>query len=355
MTNQTISDAQIRAAFIARSEGSPSHDLAERIGAQARKVRQQPRLVVLPGGLGIQPERLLWAAAISATSLALVGGLLLAGRQPDDQAVVPPIETPSATPSTSLSAPPPSVSPSESPAPPASPEPTPPQEPSAPPTVAVDPRLVVDAPAVTVAGDVRVRSKPTVDASSAKLEPLLPVGIRLLVIEAPVTADGYAWYHVIPLDAGYPKGWVAAGSRDGDPWIAFDQIDCPELPVAARNLMSAEVYAGLRCFGNRDIEVTGDASCYAADVDATITGPSWLSTDYVCSFLLDGSQMPFYLDGINLELPVDQHVQVTGHFGDPQSSTCVWAVDPPAPDPSEVTASCRAMFVATDWKALPID
>jgi hypothetical protein len=94
MTDDTFSDAQIRAAFIARSEGSPSPDLADRIGVATRRTRQLPKLVVLPAESAFQPERLLWAAAISATSLALVGGLLFAGRQPDEQtSVVPPAFT----------------------------------------------------------------------------------------------------------------------------------------------------------------------------------------------------------------------------------------------------------------------
>ena len=27
----------------------------------------------------------------------------------------------------------------------------------------------------------------------------------------------------------------------------------------------------------------------------------------------------------------------------------------PAPDQAEITATCRAMFVATDWRSVPID
>src|SRR6187551_1435715 len=154
MTDDTFSDAQIRAAFIARSEGSPSPDLADRIGAATRRTRQLPKLVVLPGGIGIQPERLLWAAAISATSLALVGGLLFAGRQPDEQtSVVPPPSpsqpfaspsTPSADPSTS-----PLPSPSDAPSPPAEPTTSPPASP------AVDPGFRPDTAVLTLTGDLR--------------------------------------------------------------------------------------------------------------------------------------------------------------------------------------------------------
>jgi hypothetical protein len=349
MTPQSITDAQIRAAFIARSTGTSSPDLAERIHSATRAARQQPRLVVLPGGLGIQPQRLLWAAAISATSLAVLGGLLLAGRQPDDQAVVPP-PSPTVTPS---DVPQPSSPPSESPAPPASPEPTPSVEPTPTPVVVVDPALGVDKGAITLVGDLRVRSLPTVDDSSARLEPLLPAGVPLLVIEEPVVADGYAWYHVIPRAPGYPTGWVAARSRDGEAWIAADQPECPESPLDVTELSALGPYGGLVCFGNNEIEVTGSVTCDLADVDVTIVGPSWLHDNWTCSFVLDDSQVYFYpATDVPIGFPtIEQPTVVTGHFADPEASACVWGVDPPAPDPAEVIAACRADFVVTNMES----
>ena len=348
MTNENLSDAQIRAAFIARSEGSPSHDLAERIGAQARKARQQPRLLVLPGGLGIQPERLLWAAAISATSLALVGGLLLAGRQPDEQTSVIPPASPSqpvASPST------PSADPSTGPVPSPSAQPTPVV--TNPP---VDPTLDLESFAVTLVDQLRVRSQPTVAESSAKLEPLLPAGAKLFVIEESVAADGYAWYHVLTDTAGYPSGWVAAASRDGEPWIAAAPADCPSLPLDPAEFASLGRYAGLACFGDNEIEMNGEVMCQTADVDVTISGPTWLRSDRFCAFYLADGTMEIYDDGAGLpDGPGRNNGIITGHFADPQASSCVWVVDPPAPDPKEITTTCRAMFVATAWKSVPID
>jgi len=348
MTDQTFSDAQVRAAFIARSEGSPSPDLADRIGAATRRTRQLPKLVVLPGGIGIQPERLLWAAAISATSLALVGGLLFAGRQPDEQtSVVPPPSpsqpiaspsTPSADPSTS-----PLPSPSDAPSPPAEPTSRPPASP------AVDPGFRPDTAVVTLTGDLRVRSKPGTGSDSAKLEPLLRAGVRLLVIEAAVDADGYAWYHVLPFEPGYPSGWVAAGSRDGEAWVGADQTPCPTTPVDRAELGSLGIYGGLACFGDREIQVTGLITCSLADVDFTVTGPSWLSIDSTCE--LDGEEgllpYPFNPDGLALTYPTQGRFKLTGHFADPQSSLCHWAIDPPAQDPAEIVAGCRSDFVVT--------
>jgi hypothetical protein len=347
MTDQSFSDAQIRAAFIARSEGSPSPELADRIGAATRRTRQLRKLVVLPGGLGIQPERLLWAAAISATSLALVGGLLFAGRQPDEQtSVVPP-----PSPSLAVTSPPtPSADPSTTPLPSPSDAPTP-----AVTNPPVDPTLDLESFAITLVDQLRVRSQPTVAESSAKLEPLLPAGLKLFVIEESVAADGYAWYHVMPVESGYPSGWVAAGSRDGEAWIEAAPSDCPSLPVEPIEMDALGVFGGLACFGNNEIQLMGEVSCQAADVDLTIGGPSWLRGDQFCTFSGGDGTHQIHDGGAGLPGQGSSNGIVTGHYADPQSSSCAWAVDPPAPDQAEITATCRAMFVATDWRSVPID
>jgi hypothetical protein len=342
MTDQRLTDAQIRAAFEVRAAGSPSPELAERIAVETRRLRQQPRLTLLPGGLGSTTQRLLWAAVISATSLALVGGLLLAGSQNDDQTSVLPTGSPTATPS---EVPEPTAAASEAPSP--SPEATPSIEPTAPPPI-VDPMLDIDRAAVTLVSELRVRSEPTVGESSARLEPLLPAGLQLLVIEESVAADGYAWYHVIPFDPSYPTGWVAAGSREGESWIAPDQTACPALPLDAASLASLKPSGGLACYGDMDIEVTGPVTCSEADIDYTIGGPSWMGSNSYCAFVLGDSQMQIHLDGVAAELSTSPVPQVvTGHFADPEANTCEWVVDPPVPPRTEITAACRTMFVVT--------
>jgi anti-sigma factor RsiW len=71
----------------------------------------------------------------------------------------------------------------------------------------------------------RVRTAPTVDDSrSAKLEPLLGLGVELRIVEGPVVADDYEWYRVEAMD-GYPhRGWVAAADHDGEPWIEDPEV-----------------------------------------------------------------------------------------------------------------------------------
>ena len=148
----------------------------------------------------------------------------------------------------------------------------------------VDPTLDLESFAVTLVDQLRVRSQPTVAESSAKLEPLLPAGVRLFVIEESVAADGYAWYHVLPVDPGYPSGWVAAASRDGEPWIEAAPSECPSLPIEPLEMDSLGVYGGLACFGDNEIQLMGEVSCQTADVDLTIGGPSWLRGDRYCTF-----------------------------------------------------------------------
>jgi hypothetical protein len=70
----------------------------------------------------------------------------------------------------------------------------------------------------------RVRSKPGISDDSIMYEPRLKKGTRFGYIEGPVAASGYQWYLVdlgadSPLRDGVTQGWVAAGDRDGTPWI----------------------------------------------------------------------------------------------------------------------------------------
>ena len=251
---------------------------------------------------------------------------------------------------------PPTQAPSDSAVPSASPEPSPVDARSDGPP-AYEPGLGANVAAITLVGDLRVRSLPSVGESSARLEPLLPAGVRLYVVNGGVAADGYSWYKVIPADSAYPTGWVAAGSREGEPWIGSDTTSCPESPVDAADISALEPWGGLLCYGVDEIQVTGVATCALGDVDNTIGGPTWLRSDAYCAFEDGGSpSFFFHPDGVPIGYPFDgQNVIVTGHFSDNQASDCEWGVDPPAPDPDVVVAMCRAMFVVTDMQGLPID
>ncbi len=114
---------------------------------------------------------------------------------------------------------------------------------------------------VTVSPDLRVRSAPRVADDSAKYEPLLPSGTELTVIGGPVAASGYTWYEVIPVDltlsGGHASGWVAAGDKDGTPWIALRTATTPAAELAISTVPRAtadpakakEAAASVNAFG----------------------------------------------------------------------------------------------------------
>ena len=117
--NQTrFTDHDIRAAFLARSDGAPSAELLERIAAGARTTRQHRPIFRLPRfAHSSMASRLAWAAVLGAAVLALIGLLALgSGRLADLTSVPPPPNSvaPSASaprPSASTTSPP-SASPS---------------------------------------------------------------------------------------------------------------------------------------------------------------------------------------------------------------------------------------------------
>lgn len=209
--------------------------------------------------------------------------------------------------------------------------------------------IAIDSAVRTATDRLRVRSAPGVGAASVKLEPLLPVRTLLFVIEGPVGADGYAWYHAMPFDGIAPTGWVAAAAHDGTPWLAPVSLSCPTPPLDGQAILDLSTFGGLICFGNREIQLVGDVTCELGDVDMVFAGPTWIRHDRHCSIDLGGETRSFFDGGIEgLGLPTHGRGVVTGHFDDPEARSCIWGgVDGPSPDPASVVANCRAMFVAT--------
>jgi hypothetical protein len=62
-----------------------------------------------------------------------------------------------------------------------------------------------------------LRSAPGTGADSTILPGRLWPGMRFAVREGPVEASDYRWYRVL---VGELNGWAAAGSREGEPWLA---------------------------------------------------------------------------------------------------------------------------------------
>lgn len=310
------------------------------------------------------------AVTLLATATALV--LILAGC--GSQAVTPgptdsPVATGSSVPSTapSVAASPSSEPPSSSGGPTSTPIPSTAGGPTPSPTIA---RLARDSIAVVVTDDLVVRSKPGVGPDSKVLSPKLGTGREVFVVAGPRTASGYQWYQIEPLrarsDTGdLPFGWVAAASRNGQPWLAAEASACPPLPDDYATFTGTPSLVALACFGNKPISfearlASPEATC-GVDIGWTIR-PDWLgSTCPQPKFLVAG---PDGTDSWNAVLdpkfsgkglhpgvePKDWlDVTVTGHYDHSAARTCRGVSTSARVELTlgEIILSCRSQFVIT--------
>ena len=246
--------------------------------------------------------------------------------------------------------------------------------------------LATDTFATVVTDGLRVRSEPFVGVASRKLEPLLWQGAVVFLIDGPVSGSGYDWYLVDPLsevdlqvhpDPPSP-GWVAAASRDGEPWLTPFAIHCLESPLAS--LQSEFVYppvglSGLACFGDRTLRFTAFYSSRSRDGCFAPTGPwridpGWLAPCQDREYRLADPQAKL-VEGVNtLEVTIEPSVDlqglpdiapdhwllvdVAGQFAHPAGNDCravpTGGEGEGPPRPEVVVLSCRAQFVVTSIK-----
>jgi hypothetical protein len=211
---------------------------------------------------------------------------------------------------------------------------------------------------VTIVDAVRVRSRPEVSAASELLEPVLPRGTRLFVLEGPVQASGYDWLRVTPISLaqGGPEGWVAKGSRDGIPWLETGSVTCPAAPTTVRALWALTPGQRLACFGRQSITMRGKLLHCQCEIDGPPMDPSWFGVSGGSWFLVDPLRSgPFRDvddDGILVVLdpagtypdpvPTNLVLDVTGMFDHPAAANCTVLDGPP-----ERTPTCRFAFAVT--------
>jgi hypothetical protein len=214
-----------------------------------------------------------------------------------------------------------------------------------------------DSVVVTIVDGVRVRSRPEISAESGLLEPLLPRGTRLFVLEGPVQASGYDWYNVTPISlarAG-PEGWVAKGSRDGVPWLEIGSVTCSAAPTTVRALAALTPGQRLACFGGQSITVRGKFLSCQCEMDGPPMTPSWFSVTEV-RLLADPARsgplgdvdeaLSVYLDPAGTypdPVPNGRVLDVTGMFDHPAATPCTTTDGALV----ERTPSCRYAFAVT--------
>ncbi len=261
-----------------------------------------------------------------------------------------------ASPSAPPSPPPPSLEPT---LPSSTPSPT--QRPTGSnPPVPKPPGSFVGTIVTTLADDgLRVRSQPGVSDDSQMLEPLLPIGSQLYVLQGPVSASGYAWYEVVPLTSRkLPSGWVASADRNGEPWIAALDFDCPPLPTDIGSLAALPAGVGVACFPRVPITVEARLIWCNCNIDGSWYTPHWFFLGSGSPDLLvepDVTAVPSDFDDwfvLNLDpsgehpdvLPIGQIVEVTGFFDHPAASTCTRTDMDGEPVSSQ---GCRLEFAVT--------
>ncbi len=248
-------------------------------------------------------------------------------------------------------------------------------------------------PAATLASDQIVHS--TVDGLEVRRSTgidgerlgSMAAGMEAFVVGGPREVDGYNWYKLsglgLPPSSGCVSaeqtdpfecpvwgGWVAAGDKDGTPWLEPSSPDCPPSPMNLEDLGPGRSdLQRLACYGNQTITFRGwwpklpqDAGlgglCEVSDPT-----PRWLVCQNINYNLLDpspsGDGLGLLRISINPATGVTmpergQWVEVTAHLDDPAAEQCydAGANYPPDVDPGERVLDCRGQLAVESVKVV---
>lgn len=295
--------------------------------------------------------------AIAAVGMMILTGCTAGTSTAGPASWSPPKSSPIAPASPVLTVPPPLTSSAGLDGPPAT---------SAPPASARGSSIRRDWIAETVVDGVRMRSQPTTGAESAMYEPLLSTGTRLFVVDGPVAGSGYAWYQVLPISGEVrdvaASGWVAATSRDGEPWLRDTILNCPsDLFENFAGLANLGGAGGLSCFGSSELSFLAAIRSCDCSVMGPAPSPYWLAGPDPTGYRLgappwlepaEGVIEPAFhpdLQGVP-RLTSGEVYQVTAHYDDPAASTCVpddGFLEGPLGDPVAQIGRCRMTLVVT--------
>jgi hypothetical protein len=226
--------------------------------------------------------------------------------------------------------------------------------------------------AQVVTTDLVMRSAPGGGPESEVYPGALDTPTLLYIVDGPVPASGYDWYLVYPFTVSISNppehwrlGWVAAGSLDGEAWIAPAAPSCPRADFDG---LSAISWMGaLACYGDDPLTLEGSFGGSSYTVPGVIS-PGWLVNTYYWLWPLGtapDAPLPgltgFLLhvpDAATLDYDLGIPIRVRGHFDDPAAQTCIAGPLPGEPTPGssadeiladqEVVLYCRASFIVTD-------
>ena len=226
---------------------------------------------------------------------------------------------------------------------------TPTTAPSA--TPGPSPAFAHDSLVEVIVTDLIVRSAPGVDPATSSI---LPDGLtsadRAFIADGPVGASGYDWYLAAPLDrpdgSRGPFGWIAAASREGDPWIREVAPPCPAVDLAA--VLALQALERLACFGDEPLTLNAVSIGCGAGGGPWTWDPGWLVMVGGCGLSPDAGGGDVLLYRVRPGGTEPTPGPVLGHFDDAAAAGCsVTTADPafPAPPREEAVVICRTEFV----------
>ncbi len=359
--NDELTDDQVRAAFVARSAGSPSPDLADRIRAAAADTKQERPAMHLVGLAPLTRTRFLAVAAVVGASVAVLAGSLFLGggsTKTDRPAIVPTGAPPTAAPSGRSSTLQPTAVPSI-------------RRPTLGPSSA--PSLVQGVPLTSGTVATVSSADPLELYSTLKIidGPRLPGSDKIAEVETGTSLyvassvlanlEGGYWYLVKPFDQdtperSFPLGWVR-GDEGGTPTMESGTARCVVGDPTPAAVFDLTAVGALACFGGQDFVVTGRVACTtnASRPEAMqhrASGPVWLDDGRFCAFRADDGEPYFEIFEFSAAgLPGDWQAQdlvVTGHLADDLGwQSCFGREGPPYVTDAEAEFECRLGFHST--------
>ena len=98
--------------------------------------------------------------------------------------------------------------------------------------------------------------QPGVGADSTKLKPLLTKGTRMLIVDGPVSVDGYDWYEVRVADEDSDRLRLGRGGQGRPAWIKNADPPCADEPNADLDQALILAIEYLACYGDAQVQVT---------------------------------------------------------------------------------------------------